>query len=832
MTLLFSAGTVTATDNSPNITFVGSGIVPAHAKHGDEIRIAGGYSGFIDDIDYSAQTAVISPAFTGTGGSSKQFSIRRATAISVSTSEALTQVYNLLDNINAFDAKGTAFFYLFGQGAALTRYATPNNASPALTTQLVMSAADAKDMNVGPIIQSWRTKTLIMIRAVESAAYSAFLMTSLPVLANGLLTFNVQYVSHSGTITPNAAVVVGFVPGVDYDALDAAVDATAADVVTTSGGVAAATTAKNAAVEAQTAAETARGLAVTANTNAQTALSGANTAKTGADTASAAAVVARTGSETAKTAAEAAQSGAVTARTGAETALASAVTARTGSETALAGAVTARTGAETAQTGAVTAKVASETARDAAVTARAGAETARTGSETALAASVVARDAAAASATDADFSEAAAVTARTGAETAQTGAVAAQAAAAGSATSASTSAAGAVTAQNAAAGSATSASTANTNAQTAKTAAETAQVAAETAETNAETAQVAAETAQTGAVAAKASAETARDAAAGSASTADTARIAAEAARDSAENVSPDNYLLKSSNGSDIPDKPAFLANVGALPLTGGTITGELTVQVAAGGQYSKIWMRDDESTNGKKGLHANTDRIGFLGGADNWLLYANAVGQLWSQTYGWLHDFFMPKTGGTLTGKMVISTATTTAADGYSPQLELHAPSTTGDATVAVGFHIAGNYARKIHMRADGYIGVTGWQWYVDTSGNMVASGNISAYSDERLKENIRPIDSALDKLMQLDGVMFEWNGKTTLVGKPKGTTDIGVIAQQVERVFPEIVIDSISDSEHDHQVWKTVDYARLVPVLIEAIKELRAEVNELRGL
>ena len=107
--------------------------------------------------------------------------------------------------------------------------------------------------------------------------------------------------------------------------------------------------------------------------------------------------------------------------------------------------------------------------------------------------------------------------------------------------------------------------------------------------------------------------------------------------------------------------------------------------------------------------------------------------------------------------------------------------------------------------------------------AGDIAASGDIVAYntSDERLKNNIQPIENALDKINKLGGYTFEWNEE---LQKARSGNDIGVIAQEVDSVFPQIV------ARRDNG-FLAVDYEKLVPVLIEAIKELSAKVTELEN-
>ena len=96
--------------------------------------------------------------------------------------------------------------------------------------------------------------------------------------------------------------------------------------------------------------------------------------------------------------------------------------------------------------------------------------------------------------------------------------------------------------------------------------------------------------------------------------------------------------------------------------------------------------------------------------------------------------------------------------------------------------------------------------------SGNFTATGNITAYSDERLKANIETIPNALEKVNSLRGVTFDKDG----------VRGLGVIAQEVEKILPEVVIEG--------EEYKSVAYGNIVGVLIEAIKELTNEVEELK--
>jgi len=105
---------------------------------------------------------------------------------------------------------------------------------------------------------------------------------------------------------------------------------------------------------------------------------------------------------------------------------------------------------------------------------------------------------------------------------------------------------------------------------------------------------------------------------------------------------------------------------------------------------------------------------------------------------------------------------------------------------------------------------------------GGIQATGDITAYfsSDERLKDNITPIPNALERVASLSGNTFDWNDKTDKVG-----SETGVIAQEVQALgLPDVV------TERDDG-YLAVRYEKLIPLLIEAIKELKAEVEELKA-
>ena len=108
-----------------------------------------------------------------------------------------------------------------------------------------------------------------------------------------------------------------------------------------------------------------------------------------------------------------------------------------------------------------------------------------------------------------------------------------------------------------------------------------------------------------------------------------------------------------------------------------------------------------------------------------------------------------------------------------------------------------------------------------IDMSGAGAATFNndITAFSDRRLKTDIEPITNALPKVMRMQGVHYKRND----VDDAK--EQIGVIAQDMETIVPEVVLTA-----DDAMQTKSVDYGKLCAVLIESIKELKAEIDELK--
>jgi hypothetical protein len=104
-----------------------------------------------------------------------------------------------------------------------------------------------------------------------------------------------------------------------------------------------------------------------------------------------------------------------------------------------------------------------------------------------------------------------------------------------------------------------------------------------------------------------------------------------------------------------------------------------------------------------------------------------------------------------------------------------------------------------------------------------LVHASSFPTSSDERFKMNVTPLTDALEKIDSIQGVAFDWNELYESLGRSTGRREIGVIAQEVEKVFPELV------STWHEEGYRAVDYGRLTAVLVEAIKELKAKNESL---
>jgi hypothetical protein len=170
-----------------------------------------------------------------------------------------------------------------------------------------------------------------------------------------------------------------------------------------------------------------------------------------------------------------------------------------------------------------------------------------------------------------------------------------------------------------------------------------------------------------------------------------------------------------------------------------------------------------------------------------------------------------------------------------------------TTSVAAAISFHRAGAYAINIGLDTDNIFKIGGWsagavKFLFEMGGNFYATGNIVGYySDMRLKTKVRDIDNAIDKVKQLSGFIYKNNELAKSVGFKTDAEQVALSAQDVEKVMPQVVSLAPFDVGHNldgttyslsGENYKTVDYAKLVPLLVEAIKEQQVKIERLESL
>jgi hypothetical protein len=110
-----------------------------------------------------------------------------------------------------------------------------------------------------------------------------------------------------------------------------------------------------------------------------------------------------------------------------------------------------------------------------------------------------------------------------------------------------------------------------------------------------------------------------------------------------------------------------------------------------------------------------------------------------------------------------------------------------------------------------------------LSVNGNICYTGSIAACSDIRYKTNIQPIENPLNKIIAMNGFYYNWDKEKFPTLDFGDNRQLGFSAQEVEKLFPEIVLT-------DPSGYKSVDYGRLTPVLVEAVKEQQAEIKLLK--
>lgn len=253
--------------------------------------------------------------------------------------------------------------------------------------------------------------------------------------------------------------------------------------------------------------------------------------------------------------------------------------------------------------------------------------------------------------------------------------------------------------------------------------------------------------------------------------------------------------------------------------LSGSAFTGETTV-----------------NGTGKIKLSTSGDITAYRSGGTSGVIYLNSAESrylYWSNSKYYLPgaalevngaDVLTVASGGNITGTFNYTSSGGTSTAGQSGSLVVYGSNASiGTNHATMSFHRPGSYAVNMGLDNDNVFRIGGWsaganRFQMDMSGNLTMAGNVTAYSDIRLKTNIQTIQNALDKVMQMRGVSYE--------RIDNGEKNVGVIAQEMKEVLPEVVLEREGEDQ-----FMSVSYGNIVGVLIEAIKELKAEIEVLKG-
>ncbi|MBL69568.1 MAG: hypothetical protein CMO74_14200 [Verrucomicrobiales bacterium] len=259
-------------------------------------------------------------------------------------------------------------------------------------------------------------------------------------------------------------------------------------------------------------------------------------------------------------------------------------------------------------------------------------------------------------------------------------------------------------------------------------------------------------------------------------------------------------------NSTTIPTNNNQLTNGKGYTTNTGTVTSVVAGSGLAGGTIT------DSGTL----THADTSTQASVNNSGNTFIQDISV-----DTYG--HITSITSATASVGGSGDITGVNITAGTGLTGSLETLTGTHTqtlnvdfSETSLAIGT-TTGNGTNAILM----VHGKNGDGQSIIADGDVVAMNNAS---DDRLKTNTNKIDNALDKVASLEGFSFDWNDAAKEVGIT-GEEQVGLSAQSLEKVLPQVV-KGLPNSD-----YKMVDYQKVVPLLVEAIKELKSEIEELKG-
>jgi len=307
------------------------------------------------------------------------------------------------------------------------------------------------------------------------------------------------------------------------------------------------------------------------------------------------------------------------------------------------------------------------------------------------------------------------------------------------------------------------------------------------------------------------------------------------------------------TNNNQISNGNGFISSVAittTAPLTGGGTASSFTLAMAAATSAVNGYMT---STYASKldGIAAgatnvtNTNQLTNGAGYITGITSGNVTTALGYTPFNNASiSSYAPLAGCTFSGQITVSKTGAAFTTAESGQIEVN---NNASGAAFINFHRVGAYGAHFGLDTDNVFSTAGWSagsgaYTAMRVGAFAAYGAITStaditayYSDERLKKNITPISDALSKVHQIKGVTYQGNDIAASYGYDD-KIKVGVIAQDLEKVLPQVVVPAPFDTDKEGnsisgENYKTVQYEKIVPLLIEAIKELSDKVKELEA-
>lgn len=270
---------------------------------------------------------------------------------------------------------------------------------------------------------------------------------------------------------------------------------------------------------------------------------------------------------------------------------------------------------------------------------------------------------------------------------------------------------------------------------------------------------------------------------------------------------------------------------MGYIAISNGEYSSAIGYRVTSKAQGSmSIGSFNDVTDSPNPGVPASTDRLFQIGNGTSYYPGSNAFtvlrnGRVGIGTVSPRAPLSFP---GTLGQKITLWDDGNMAGNNYGlgiqpGLLQIHTYTKSDD--IAFGFGSSAMLNETMRIKGNGNVGIgtPSPSQKLHVVGNICATGSITTCSDIRYKTNLQSFDKPLSAIKSIKGFYYEWKVEEFPDMNFSTNRQIGFSAQEIEKLFPELVTT-------DDEGYKTVDYARMTPVLVEAIKEQQSQIEQLR--